>query len=267
LNDALQESRNTVNEDEDGFLYHYTDLNALIGIISNKVLWASHIKYLNDTSEQVIYRQLVSNKIWEIDSSTDLNVEEQRLPERIRQSRTLGGSLTMAFVVCFSEDGGDRLSQWRAYGGNSGVCLKFNKFELVDYCQVSGTELRMIRYVAPEGGADLDWEIEKLVRAGRIGEVSVEGAFIKHKAFEEEQEWRVLMNDYKAVVKYRVRGSLLVPYVEFDLKSKMADLLQAVIVGPINHREQTAEAIKTLLESNGLQSVEVICSRTPYRGF
>jgi hypothetical protein len=33
----------------------------------------------------------------------------------------------MFFVVCFSEDGGDRLSQWRAYGGNSGVCLKLKK--------------------------------------------------------------------------------------------------------------------------------------------
>ena len=34
------------------------------------------------------------------------------------------------YVICFSEDGGDRLSQWRAYGGISGVCMGFRKSAL-----------------------------------------------------------------------------------------------------------------------------------------
>jgi hypothetical protein len=68
-------------------------------------------------------------------------------------------------------------------------------------------------------------------------------------------------------LKYRVRGSLIVPYIEFDVKQELANFLEAVIVGPISHKEQTAEAIRLLLTQNGFPSVEVRYSKTPYRGF
>jgi hypothetical protein len=96
--------------------------------------------------------------------------------------------------------------------------------------------------------------------------VAIKGAFLKHEAFRQEKEWRLLIARYKQVLKHRVRGSLLVPYIKLDLKQELADVLEAVIVGPISHKEQTAQAIKWLLQINGFPSVEVRCSRTPYRG-
>ena len=77
----------------------------------------------------------------------------------------------------------------------------------------------------------------------------------------------MLIPGYNRVLKHRVRGSLLVPYIELDLKSHLTDWLETVIVGPISHKEQTAEAIKELLASNGFPPIEVRCSKTPYRGF
>jgi len=47
-------------------------------------------------------------------------------------------------------------------------------------------------------------------------------------------------------IKYKTRGSLLVPYVEFNFGTALPDLLAAVKVGPILHKDQTAEAIKGL---------------------
>ena len=68
-------------------------------------------------------------------------------------------------------------------------------------------------------------------------------------------------------LKYRTRGSLLVPYVEQMFGDNLKALLAEVIVGPSTHKEQTAEAIKGLLVENGFTSTEVRLSETPYRGF
>jgi hypothetical protein len=275
LDDDQQELRDLVNNDADGFLYHYTSLDALIGIAGGKILWASHIKYLNDTSEQDIMRQLLLKEIQEL-----IMADPHAAAEQIDQWRVLlDRDIEPFFVLCFSEDGGDRLSQWRAYGGTSGVCLKFNKSQLQGYCRAStgdqAVALRKVRYVAPEGDPYLNAEIEKLLKdfgetASDVAipvEVSIAGAFLKHQAFREEKEWRIIVPQSKRVLKHRVRGSLLVPYVELDVKSHFADLLEAVIVGPISHREQTAKALQELLRGNGLSSIKVLCSDTPYRGF
>ena len=98
-------------------------------------------------------------------------------------------------------------------------------------------------------------------------EVAVEGAFFKHEAFREEKEWRMLVLRSRRSLKHRVRGSLLVPYIEINVGARLADILEAVIVGPISHKEQTAEAIRGLLIDKGLGHLEVWCSKTPYRGF
>ena len=106
MDDDQQKLRELVNDDADGFLYHYTSLEALNGIITNKTLWASHIKYLNDTSEQVILRELVNNRI--LDRLAALpNVRRDQWKVLVARAREL-------YVTCFSEDSGDRLSQWRA---------------------------------------------------------------------------------------------------------------------------------------------------------
>ena len=271
MEDEQQKLRDMANDDADGFLYHYTSLEALNGIITNKTLWASHIKYLNDTSEQKIVRDLVFDRIM-LGATTNTK-------HLIEQMNRLFARDDGTFVVCFSEDGGDRLSQWRAYGGNSGVCLKFNKDALLNYChkgeKIQAVSLQKIHYVLPEGDdyvnalADrlLD-DIDRVISSGTITPVKVahEGAFFKHKAFREEKEWRMLVVKLDQDLKHRVRGSLLVPYIELDLNDGLADLLEAVIVGPINHKEQTAEAIQELLRDKGLKSV-VGYSNTPYRGF
>jgi hypothetical protein len=35
----------------EGLIYHYTDLRGLLGILDERKLWATDIRYLNDTSE------------------------------------------------------------------------------------------------------------------------------------------------------------------------------------------------------------------------
>lgn len=37
---------------QDQLLYHYTTIETFVNIMDGGELWASHIRYLNDTSEQ-----------------------------------------------------------------------------------------------------------------------------------------------------------------------------------------------------------------------
>jgi hypothetical protein len=46
-----------------GLLYHYTDQKGLLGILENKEIWSTHLRYLNDTSEGKIVFNAVLNEI------------------------------------------------------------------------------------------------------------------------------------------------------------------------------------------------------------
>src|ERR1035437_1163620 len=144
-----------------GLLYHYTDVDGFLGIVDSDCLRATHIRYLNDSREFVDALQhmggLVDHLVIEFDrckadfsralaSAGDRFSDEfDRLRESLRTG--LGEFLhsiksplsgrSGAYVVSFTDDGalestaggepGDRLSQWRAYGGSGkGVSLGFD---------------------------------------------------------------------------------------------------------------------------------------------
>ena len=43
----------------EGLLYHYTTQHGLLGILKQKCIWATHIRYLNDTSEGNIVSRVI----------------------------------------------------------------------------------------------------------------------------------------------------------------------------------------------------------------
>ena len=43
-------------------LYHYTTVDALLSILQHNALWATHIRYMNDTSEQKVLWDLLRTK-------------------------------------------------------------------------------------------------------------------------------------------------------------------------------------------------------------
>src|ERR1022692_3290202 len=93
-------------------LYHYTSIEGLLSIVESGRIRASHIRYLNDSSEteslwRVLIIQLEARR-----ESAGSEEDRARLSELIRLSE--GRSRLNEFVASFSEKGDD-LSQWRAY--------------------------------------------------------------------------------------------------------------------------------------------------------
>ena len=97
-------------------LYHYSDVNALKGIVDNKELWATHWNYLNDKNEfrgaLDILKECINQRLKDETISSVMKdyLKNQRnwLKDEFLDDYHTG-------LCSFSEEG-DLLSQWRGYG-------------------------------------------------------------------------------------------------------------------------------------------------------
>jgi hypothetical protein len=215
---------------------------------------------LNDTSEQRLFEQLVRSRI-----EARLKTASSKTRKRMRLWSERSSGHKAPFIVCFSQDGGNRLSQWRGYAAQGGVSIGFKATQLEAFCKQKvtdgfGLSLRPVLYVKPEGEEVTNQIIDHLVKidfdaispeafAEKVPQVLTAyfSVAIKHLAFAEENESRLVLFQKGETLQHRVRGSL--------------------IVGPSIHKKQTAEAIKNMLAIKGWGSVKVTCSDMPYRGW
>lgn len=253
----------------DELLFHYTNIESFVSIIGHGELWASHIRYLNDTSEQRLMWDHVRAR-----TQTKLNAPELDV-----------------YVLSFSKDGGDSLSQWRGYGGSAGVAIGFDSEELKKRCSAFTTAkshnqrypmgfaiLTAVNYIEPYGDERANKIIDVFMKYPEVTvhesrftkeeafarRVSLSSSSMKHKAFCDEREWRIAIFDLpEDSVRFRTRKSMMIPYVPFDLGRGEPEwpLIKRVIVGPSSHQAETIAAIKKMLDDR----VVVDGSSIPYR--
>jgi hypothetical protein len=94
-------------------LYHYTDAAGLRGILQTGRIWATNVRFLNDTKEGELPFEMVVEELAiayaEAPEQTDLMVRH------VRAQKYYGGNLPI-YLSSFSTVH-DSLSQWRGYGG------------------------------------------------------------------------------------------------------------------------------------------------------
>ena len=88
-------------------VYHYTSQKGLFGILNSRTLWASDIRYLNDTSELRYGLDMLAEGLKDRASEVDVRLAETiaEVFDSIRVSKYA------PHVVCFSAVRND-LSQW-----------------------------------------------------------------------------------------------------------------------------------------------------------
>lgn len=273
---------------DDDLLYHYTALESFLSIVDKGELWASHIRYLNDTSEQRLMWDHVRARI-----KARLDAADENERARLLQFQSLASSPRVLdiYLLCFSKDGGDRLSQWRGYGGSGGVAIGFDNGQLKKRCSAFTTAishnqplpmglafLNDVKYIEPSGDERSSAIIDAFLNNPNPTEhetrfsqeetfsrrISLSSSSLKHKAFDEEREWKVAIFDVpKDSVLFRTRKSMVVPCVRFDLGrgKPIWPLIRKIIVGPSPHQAETIAAIKKRLDD---QTV-VVGSWIPYR--
>jgi hypothetical protein len=58
-----QGQQHAEDQAEPELLYHYTNQMGLLGILKDKCIWATHLRYLNDTSEGKIVSRIVLDEL------------------------------------------------------------------------------------------------------------------------------------------------------------------------------------------------------------
>jgi len=273
----------------DELLYHYTTVESFVNIVNSGELWASHIRYQNDTSEQRLIWDQVRARI---KARLDTTRGDDRDRLLLFQSLAASPIELDLYLLCFSKDGGDTLSQWRGYGGSAGVAIGFDPDELKKRCTgftaaISQNQrhpmgwaflLDEVRYIEPTGDEQSHQVIDIIidnpsptVHESRFSQeevfsrrISLSSSRLKHKAFREEKEWRIAIFDVPVdTVQYRARRSMMIPYVPLDLGKghSVWPLMRRVIVGPSPNQIETIAAIKKRLDDR----IVVTGSSIPYR--
>lgn len=108
-------------------LYHYTNKNAFKGIISNQEMWATHIRFMNDTEEQKLALDLLKKQVPNIFAEKNINIE--KLQKNIEHFVFLEMLRKGIYILSFSEKKDD-LGQWRGYGSlMPSFCLELDTYK------------------------------------------------------------------------------------------------------------------------------------------
>lgn len=274
----------------DGTLYHYTTLSGLLGIVRGGELRASDIRYMNDSAELRHTIDLLSRHITRrisdgCDEPALLNQLLEWLTHRIVRGPMLFGASFRA--------NGNLLSQWRGYSVHGkGVSLGFDpghisacadrqafqvgkclydevrQYQLVE--QMVDAIERLARAAdAPAGDAGQRWSAVFEQVEGDLLRIA---AVLKHPAFEEEQEWRivspVVSECSELPVSFREGSSMLVPYYALDLMDSAGErlLLDHVYLGPTSNSELSLRSLALFLKQRGASPARGISyCRIPYR--
>jgi len=216
-------------------LYHYTDTAATLAILESKSLWASHCRAVNDEKEIRHGLDMVMHALENMihqRGETDL-VRKQNVSKHLEILR----NKNLGHCVCSFSEESDLLSQWRAYGADGrGVSIGFNS-------KLLKQDAARHQYVL--GKCIYDWHQQHNIclafLKSKLGAIDTEtlendfpewavneieefiyrvGFFMKHSAFSDEKEWRLVSNEnhmHSPKWHYRATFNGFAPYMVIEL--------------------------------------------------
>lgn len=288
LRDRLFEPVGSNFPDPPDLLYHYTTSSGVLGIVTQKKLWASNLLFMNDSSELENGTQIFDNAIRNAERTGLLDDDGEPFSDWYINGPAFNISFGI-FGVCFSELGDD-LSQWRAYGQAGGYSLGFSGPELQAMHSRGIATLDKVIYDEPKkvsiaettvSAAIDEWRTLKagpattMKRRNDIFREVLEHAIrhciciMKHHSFAAEREWRLFVAnaelDDETRVRYRVGHSSLIPYLEIPIVARGRRILRKVITGPNAQQSLAHSGVMGCLIDNRMAHVDFDLSTIPYR--
>jgi hypothetical protein len=272
-----------IDAPHNGIMYHYTGLSGLMGIIKTGKLWATDIRYLNDTGEATYGM----NRIAEI---LDAELHKWGDPMWLRSLKFHLTHITIdrrTFVACFCKID-DLLSQWRGYG-RLGYSIGFDRnalrqqgaeepyFALRDisykdetFCEEVLAILETLHHSypspLPQGSADTVLAATTPVIVPALTDLLTLIPKFKNPAFKQEEEVRAEHLHVPSEV-LELRESQLgpTPYVLLNVGQGDKSSIRTIRIGPTSHPNEAQQGINDLLARYDLPHVDVLRSTVPYR--
>jgi len=273
--DLRSELAEIITNEPSKTIFHYTDVNGLIGLISHGCVWATHASRLNDISENEHGFILVKEHVLNNFNSSSRQLFEKALLD-CRSVET--------YVACYSTKN-DLLGQWRSYTGDRvGYCLGF---ETKDMATIDETMPSLEKVIYEDSKAielldHLHLRVHDFLNTNSFCEVEVGyilgmveatlsnvACIIKHHKFEEEREYRQIYQPGKTALRlersFRNGQFGLTPYVRISFLEQDRLPLKSVTIGPCKDFELEENSLKILLGQHGYEKVEIIKSEIPLR--
>jgi hypothetical protein len=275
-------------------LWHYTNPQALISILAGRELHLTDCHYLNDSRE--LYHLLDhldahsavylpdgsagdASKYW-LPTSGFEGFSPRRDP--LLRDR-VATAVQQAFrpepqrhlcVASFCEEG-DLLSQWRAYSGTAGgVAIGFALPALAEVASASHVRLRRCRYLRDSDAPSfhisrfIGEAIAVLDQPATLRALCLQVALtVKHPAFMEEQEWRLITEPIEATeskIQFRQSRFGITPYFALSFAELANALVADVRVGPSATQDLLVSALEAAKQRFGY-TFTVSRSSAPYR--
>lgn len=283
-------------------LWHYTSAASALAIFESKTLWATNIRYLNDSAEflHAVRRTkkfIEEHSTWDAYSRALMELMISTLQTDLYISDYTGLS---TYVISFSGSG-DSLSMWRGYGGQNSLALGFDRDKLTELAEKQGFRLiecsyseelksitkyideflasaipklsplnlssnKLLGYIGAWGGMP---EELKSVHRTFLDEFSYIAASEKHHSFKEEKEWRLIFqqpeNDRKKI-NLRAGKRTLIPYINFSITNEDGSIsLRQIVVSPSDDRGQNLVSASMLFNLYQIDIQSFHTSIIPYR--
>ena len=292
--------------------YHYTDLNGLLGIfgsyidsdyekVKNCTMRASHLRFLNDSQEYVEgkncynkytqdYNQCIKDyKALKGYIDPDDNKQSQISKKLSLLNKKNSINTTPRETECNNEDEkgdeniysisfcgeGDLLSQWKYYGKNSGIAIKFNFKDAKCFIGESQASENGCEKIEENDKTPTSYkvcplkiaysEVEKLVlfamsclQPSNNGTTMVAGGpnqdilipFCKNEAFKEERESRLVFAPDNVKCKYVVSEGKIKPYIPITFLAKEGtSIVESITVGPGENQNLVYNALIHIFDS------------------
>lgn len=269
-----------IHKKTDGFLYHYTNLQALYAIISTGVFWGTRSEFLNDTSEL----KHIKNVIEEVTGKISENAPEFAFKEAI--FRNLNGIYfsmhhrSKCYVLSLT-DVSDLITNWSSYSNFDGYNIGLDSAHLHQILDHRYNHSYISGYVIYDEEIQEDIikeEYKEFLQIWRsVDGCSQEGLdqiadkfmfriliysyFFKHPSFKQEEEYRIaffpesFQDSRKTDVKFRTSKGVITPFIELNLKEITGDKtklpLKEIWIGPTNKMDNAFLGLDAFLSSLG----------------
>ncbi|EOC1764744.1 DUF2971 domain-containing protein [Vibrio fluvialis] len=254
-------------------LYHYTDLNALISILSHRQLWLTDSMYLNDSEEMFDGASILSTTLLSDDLEPLSSGNKKYISDVINNIKNR--DIPAYYIASFSEQD-DLLSQWRAYGM---FCIEFDPSKINNIrCAYASDDKSKIAHNSINT-CDQSIQLYKMQGADTFAEhttymeLVIASLRMKNEGFSEEKEHRMIVSvegtDRSKQVKFRARNDVVIPYITWDFDPTA---IKAIHVGPVKDKDLTRKSIENMLRYQSeiapelYGHIEIKESNISYRG-
>lgn len=229
-------------------VYQYRTFDGFWAILKSDSFWATNARFSNDAEEQRFGANVL--RVLGINEATESKAKI---------------CLDENYIVCFCKED-DKLSQWRGYAPDGGCSIGFDLMNMAVryYCieaqdetkgSLTAVQLSPVFYLDPQKRGDDDSykkTCEKQLQIdgpdedsdNQLSEICRRVPYIKHKGFQEEDEYRLVFENHDGKLNRCIRykdsdtPGIKIPYIVIKAKDPTLDNCPCVVRISLNNLEQ-----------------------------